>query len=159
MMTAGSGVQFTVTAFLAVQGLYCDSTLLVDGYSVCNVSRRKIEATTMTSLRRSVHYVPRLRMATDRDDDLGSPKEKLDSFSSTAADIKKSKQMRELEALRDERDQPTTPISESSSTDSQDLFIPIVAVVSLVGLFGSYGYEVLRLASRGELYLPWTFMQ
>mmetsp|Transcript_41526 Transcript_41526/g.99507 ORF Transcript_41526/g.99507 Transcript_41526/m.99507 type:complete len:316 (+) Transcript_41526:18-965(+) len=37
----------------------------------------------------------------------------------------------------------------------RDLFIPVFAVVSLMGLFGSYGYEMLRLYSRGELYLPW----
>ena len=38
----------------------------------------------------------------------------------------------------------------------RDLFIPIFAVVSLLGLFGAYTYETLRLASRGELYLPWN---
>jgi hypothetical protein len=37
----------------------------------------------------------------------------------------------------------------------RDLFIPIFSLVSLAGLFGSYGYEMLRLYSRGELYLPW----
>lgn len=36
----------------------------------------------------------------------------------------------------------------------RDLFIPIFAVVSLLGLFGAYGYEMLRLYSRGELYIP-----
>ena len=38
----------------------------------------------------------------------------------------------------------------------RDLFIPIFAIVAIVGLFGSYGYEMMRLASRGELYLPWS---
>ena len=45
----------------------------------------------------------------------------------------------------------------SSNTEPErDLFIPIFALVSLAGLFGSYGYEMLRLYSRGELYLPWS---
>lgn len=38
----------------------------------------------------------------------------------------------------------------------RDMFIPIFAVVSILGLFGSYGYEMIRLNSRGELYLPWN---
>lgn len=42
-----------------------------------------------------------------------------------------------------------------SEEPERDLFIPIFAIVSLLGLFGAYGYETLRLASRGELYLPW----
>jgi hypothetical protein len=37
----------------------------------------------------------------------------------------------------------------------RDFFIPIFSLVSLAGLFGSYAYEMLRLNSRGELYLPW----
>ena len=35
-----------------------------------------------------------------------------------------------------------------------DLFIPIFALVSIGGLLGAYGYEMIRLYSRGELYLP-----
>jgi hypothetical protein len=42
-----------------------------------------------------------------------------------------------------------------SAPEERDLFIPIFSLVSLAGLFGSYGYEMLRLYSRGELYLPW----
>jgi hypothetical protein len=37
-----------------------------------------------------------------------------------------------------------------------DLFIPIFTLVSIVGFVGAYGYETLRLALRGELYLPWN---
>lgn len=40
--------------------------------------------------------------------------------------------------------------------EERDLFIPIFALVSLAGLFGTYAYEMIRLWSRGELYLPWT---
>jgi len=67
-------------------------------------------------------------------------------------------QEKELAALRSEmaskREEPAAQTS-TSGTD-RDLFIPIFAVVSLAGLFGAYGYEILRLQSRGELYLPWN---
>jgi hypothetical protein len=39
--------------------------------------------------------------------------------------------------------------------EKRDLFIPIFALISLAGLFGTYAYEMLHLASKGELYLPW----
>jgi hypothetical protein len=45
--------------------------------------------------------------------------------------------------------------SSSSRDDNKDLFIPIVTVVSIIGFTGLYGYEMARLYSRGELYLPW----
>lgn len=75
----------------------------------------------------------------------------------------KSDQERELAALQAERAERSAPGSSASSKKVQqnnepperDLFIPIFALVSLAGLFGSYGYEMLRLYSRGELYLPW----
>lgn len=64
--------------------------------------------------------------------------------------------MDELEALRAERESKATPASVNNNNNSQepDLFIPIVSIVALAGLFGAYGYEMLRLYSRGELYLP-----
>jgi hypothetical protein len=46
--------------------------------------------------------------------------------------------------------------SGSRNEPQRDLFIPIFAIVAIVGLLGSYGYEMMRLASRGELYLPWS---
>lgn len=69
---------------------------------------------------------------------------------------------KELESLRSQmatKNSSSSPrsdgMSSSSSTETErDLFIPIFAVVSLAGLFGAYGYEILRLYSRGELYLP-----
>lgn len=63
-----------------------------------------------------------------------------------------------LESLQAERQQirdKITPSTVSKEGADRDLFIPIFALVSLAGLFGAYGYEMLRLASRGELYLPW----
>ena len=75
----------------------------------------------------------------------------------------KSDQERELAALQAERAERSAPASSAASNrgprdndpPERDLFIPIFALVSLGGLFGSYGYEMLRLCSRGELYLPW----
>jgi hypothetical protein len=63
-------------------------------------------------------------------------------------------QQQVLQELRESPKAVTTP--SSSTTPERDLFIPIFALVSLAGLFGAYGYEMLRLASRGELYLPWN---
>mmetsp|Transcript_15943 Transcript_15943/g.20239 ORF Transcript_15943/g.20239 Transcript_15943/m.20239 type:complete len:217 (-) Transcript_15943:279-929(-) len=72
---------------------------------------------------------------------------------------------RELASLRSEITSKGSTSNSSPSSFSQgndgteverDLFIPIFAVVSLLGLFGAYGYEMLRLYSRGELYLPWN---
>ena len=71
----------------------------------------------------------------------------------------KSDQERELAALQAERAESSASSNRvrqgSEQPEERDLFIPIFAVVSLAGLFGSYGYEMLRLHSRGELYLPW----
>ena len=69
-------------------------------------------------------------------------------------------QERELAALRSQMAQKQEPAFQNSNISrneepERDLFIPIFAVVSLAGLFGAYGYEMLRLYSRGELYLPW----
>ncbi len=70
---------------------------------------------------------------------------------------------KELAALRSQissKSDSNSGMSSSSSSSTsgeegqRDLFIPIFAVVSLLGLFGAYGYEMLRLYSRGELYLP-----
>ena len=43
----------------------------------------------------------------------------------------------------------------NDDSEDRDLFIPIVTLVSVIGFTGLYGYEMLRLYSRGELYLPW----
>lgn len=73
----------------------------------------------------------------------------------------KNPQQNELRSLQEERNPvQTSGDREQNDPDEQehDLFIPIFALVSLAGLFGAYGYEMLRLASRGELYLPWRTM-
>jgi hypothetical protein len=53
------------------------------------------------------------------------------------------------------KEQSRSSTEKRSAPEERDLFIPIFSLVSLAGLFGSYGYEMLRLYSRGELYLPW----
>ena len=68
---------------------------------------------------------------------------------------------RELAALRAQMAEKRAPATRNTNmlkTDEpeRDLFIPIFAIISLAGLFGAYGYEMLRLYSRGELYLPWN---
>ncbi len=71
-----------------------------------------------------------------------------------------SEKEKELESLRaqisEKRNAPSISPSPSQelADNERDLFIPIFALVSLLGLFGAYGYEMLRLYSRGELYLP-----
>ena len=69
-----------------------------------------------------------------------------------------------LQSLQEDRQQQSLKsmsrdsksAARQSEEQERDLFIPIFALVSLAGLFGAYGYEMLRLASRGELYLPWN---
>jgi hypothetical protein len=68
--------------------------------------------------------------------------------------IAASPSLEELQALRNAA--PTNTDNVQSVEPERDLFIPAFAIVSLLGLFGSYGYEMTRLASRGELYLPWN---
>lgn len=36
----------------------------------------------------------------------------------------------------------------------RDMFIPVFTLIAIAGFTGAYGYEMLRLYSRGELYLP-----
>ena len=78
----------------------------------------------------------------------------------TSSTTETDRKLNELRSLREEasnKAQGVTPSSSSTSFEEppeRDMFIPIMAVVSLLGLFGAYGYETLRLASRGELYLP-----
>lgn len=73
------------------------------------------------------------------------------------ASLSNKSQLQELQALQ-QKPQRSTLTNNNVTTEppERDLFIPIFALVSLAGLFGAYGYEVLRLYSRGELYLPWN---
>ena len=67
---------------------------------------------------------------------------------------------RELERLQGEltakrTSENTNNSAVGGSVGERDLFIPIFTLVAVVGFTGLYGYEMLRLYSRGELYLPW----
>ena len=68
----------------------------------------------------------------------------------------KAKELRQLQNARnvESSNYRSSPPRQTPEID-RDFFIPIFSIVSLAGLFGSYGYEMLRLYSRGELYLPW----
>jgi hypothetical protein len=101
----------------------------------------------------------------DEDDGWGITPSVGDTSTSTTKNnggrstLETDRKLNELRSLREEASNKAT-VPSSSSLDSReapaerDLFIPIMAIVSLAGLLGAYGYETLRLASRGELYLP-----
>lgn len=51
--------------------------------------------------------------------------------------------------------QPNRKVGSSQSKpEERDLFIPLFTLASIAGFTGIYAYEMLRLYSRGELYLP-----
>lgn len=81
-----------------------------------------------------------------------------DDENNSMADLEVRRQeLRSLQKARQssrEEQQQQQPSSNSQEPE-RDLFIPIFALVSILGFTGLYGYETLRLASRGELYLPW----
>ena len=87
------------------------------------------------------------------------------SITSVKMDSYKRQQQLELEALRSNVQQKSTSSNNLSNRQNgmgeetqseRDTFVPVLAVISLMGLFGSYGFEMLRLYSKGELYLPWN---
>ena len=95
-----------------------------------------------------------------KDDDDGWGEEDNVNPSNISNAPRSSAQESELAALRFQMETKTKQASVNDNRrveePERDLFIPIFAVVSLAGLFGAYGYEMLRLNSRGELYLPWN---
>lgn len=78
------------------------------------------------------------------------------SISMSLQSTSKATELRQLQQATQQKQQQVARSSRSQEPPERDLFIPIFAIVSLAGLFGSYGYEMLRLYSRGELYLPWN---
>lgn len=81
----------------------------------------------------------------------------------TTPSVDRISKSQELARLQDEmtmkktQNNKSSQISSSNSREEErDLFIPIFALVSVLGFTGLYGYEMLRLYSRGELYLPWN---
>lgn len=93
--------------------------------------------------------------ASDDEGDLLVVEEDDDGWG-TSATSDFDEKTKELRALQNSRQAAPPSRTQGTSEGERDLFIPIFAVVSLLGLFGSYGYEMMRLASRGELYLPWN---
>jgi hypothetical protein len=79
------------------------------------------------------------------DDNDDNKDTKSSSFEEKARQLRQLQQERKSSQEQQQQQQPA----------ERDLFIPIFAIVSLLGLFGSYAYEMVRLNSRGELYLPW----
>jgi hypothetical protein len=66
----------------------------------------------------------------------------------------RSQELRSLQKARQSSREEQLSSSNNQEPE-RDLFIPIFALVSILGFASLYGYEMLRLASRGELYLPW----
>jgi hypothetical protein len=132
---------------------------------------------TTTAIGRALLRTPRGPPGGDDDDDDdddgwgdGSAAETAGPAAGTTAPPSDwTSKSRELAGLRDDRaaSKPRSgPAGESSRGGAnggggvgvggeRDLFIPAVTLVSVVGFAGLYGYEMLRLHSRGELYLPW----
>lgn len=79
-----------------------------------------------------------------------------DGWGAAAKGVSFDEKTKELQELQNNRKNASSRNQSAPEEGERDLFIPIFAIVSLLGLFGSYGYEMMRLASRGELYLPWN---
>jgi len=93
----------------------------------------RVPTTTTTPTKRvSLSTSFRLYLATDKDDD-------KNDWGTDDDDISQQ-----------------TFLAPTKEQPDRDLFIPIFALISLSGLFGTYAFEMVRLWSRGELYLPWS---
>eukprot|EP00984_Skeletonema_dohrnii_P031563 scaffold24176_cov80-Skeletonema_dohrnii-CCMP3373.AAC.3 len=86
-----------------------------------------------------------------------------DSVSTTTTSSDRISKSQELASLQNDmamkqQNKSTQSSSPTDTSDSKerDLFIPIFTLVSVIGFSGLYGYEMLRLYSKGELYLPWN---
>ena len=85
-----------------------------------------------------------------------------DSVSTTTSSdrISKSQELASLQndmAMKQQnKSTQSSPSADMSESKERDLFIPIFTLVSVIGFSGLYGYEMLRLYSKGELYLPWN---
>lgn len=91
----------------------------------------------------------------DDDDDDDDEKNVSSSALSSTFEVDKLQELRALQSKTTSGGRSSKTMQSAANTSEPDLFIPIFSIVALLGLFGSYGYEMARLASRGELYLPW----
>lgn len=137
----------SASLWFTVIWIYASSLCGVDGFGV---NSRVDRQGSLGSAARS--YRPMILRATadESEEDDGWD----DDTATTEKYSKKASQLQELKALRLQSASAPEPLSAESTEPERDLFIPIFALVSLAGLFGAYGYEMLRLYSRGELYLP-----
>jgi hypothetical protein len=71
-------------------------------------------------------------------------------------DMVKTTERTTIASLQQQQQQQQQELKRKNREPEPDLFIPIFTLVSIVGFVGAYGYETLRLALRGELYLPWN---
>ncbi|EJK74409.1 hypothetical protein THAOC_03914 [Thalassiosira oceanica] len=67
----------------------------------------------------------------------------------------RNEELASLQVQMASKRQGTVDARKGQGGEERDLFIPIFTLVSVIGFSGLYGYEMLRLYSRGELYLPW----
>lgn len=113
----------------------------------------------------AAHRIPhaRLNLAEgDTAEDDGWEDEKVGEKGSEATISDKISKSQELQRLQNDLANKQSNQSSNSVNSGpnnggdRDLFIPIVALVSVIGFSSLYAYETLRLASRGELYLPWN---
>ena len=105
-------------------------------------------------LSKQFHIIPIVRKSVE-----GDEIEDDDGWGTTSVDrISKSQELAKLQdemTMKKQQNNKSSQVS-SSNNEERDLFIPIFALVSIMGFTGLYGYEMLRLYSRGELYLPWN---
>mmetsp|Transcript_20622 Transcript_20622/g.31314 ORF Transcript_20622/g.31314 Transcript_20622/m.31314 type:complete len:162 (-) Transcript_20622:151-636(-) len=144
--------------------LVATSTAFTVNGSIGNSNHFGIIAQTTLGVRNAPKSRPSIRfLAKDGSDDWDST-EKTETPSGVDPSLFPKDSLSKKKELESLRSQMAIKSSSSSKSDGmpsnnntgreRDLFIPILSVVSLAGLFGAYGYEMLRLYSRGELYLP-----
>lgn len=88
------------------------------------------------------------------DNDNEEEKNVSSSALSSTFEVDKLQELRALQSKTTSGERSSKTMQSAANNSEPDLFIPIFSIVALLGLFGSYGYEMARLASRGELYLP-----
>lgn len=96
----------------------------------------------------------------DDDDGWGDSVSTTSSAEASNDRISKSQELANLQNDIAMKQQNKSTMRSSSAgmneEKERDLFIPIFTLVSVIGFTSLYGYEMLRLYSRGELYLPWN---
>eukprot|EP01083_Nonionella_stella_P000220 682_1 len=149
---------------LSLALLMATSTAFTANGSIGNSNHFGIIAQTTLGVGNAAKSRPSIRFLAKDDSDDWDSTDKIDTPSGVDPSMFPTDSLskeKELESLRSQMAAKSSSSSKSDSVPStdktegeRDLFIPIFSVISLAGLFGAYGYEMLRLYSRGELYLP-----